>query len=108
MEIMDVHLTEHPDEGVVSVIYMFQTIGILVGPKCIRRLLRLMGRETIFSQINLTILGLKKYLKPNLIMDFSFTRSNQVWYTDITYIPMKHGFLYLAAHIDLYSRKIFD
>ena len=106
MEIMDVHLTEHPDEGVVSVIYMFQTIGLIVGPKRIRRLLRLMGRETIFRRKNLTKSGLKQYIKPYLLRDLSVSRSNQVWCTDITYIPMKHGFLYMTAYIDVYSRKI--
>ena len=106
MHIMDAHLTEHPDEGVVSVILMFQTIGIIVGPKRIRRLLRLMGRETIFRRKNLTKSGLKQYIKPYLLRNLSVVRSNQVWCTDITYIPMKHGFLYLTAYIDVYSRKI--
>ena len=106
MHIMDAHLTEHPDEGVVSVTLMFQTIGIIVGPKRIRRLLRLMGRETIFRRKNLTKSGLKQYIKPYLLRNLSVIRSNQVWCTDITYIPMKHGFLYLTAYIDVYSRKI--
>lgn len=103
---MDVHLTEHPYEGVVSVIYNFQTIGILVSTKRSRRLLRLMGRTTIFRRKNLTKSGLKQYIKPYLLKDLSVSRSNQVWCTDITYIPMKHGFLYLTAYIDVYSRKI--
>ena len=50
MDIMDAHLTEHPDEGVVSVIYMFQTIGIIVGLNRIRGLLRLMGHKTIYRK----------------------------------------------------------
>ena len=65
-----------------------------------------MGRETIFRRKNLTKSGLKQYIKPYLLRNLSVVRSNQVWCTDITYIPMKHGFLYLTAYIDVYSRKI--
>ena len=70
MAIMDTHSTEHLDEGVVSVILMFQTIGIIVGLKRIRRLLRLMGRETIFRRKNLTKSGLKKIYKALSAMEF--------------------------------------
>jgi putative transposase len=65
-----------------------------------------MGRETIFRRKNLTKSGLKQYIKPYLLRILSVVRSNQAWCTDITYIPMKHGFPYLTAYIDVYGRKI--
>jgi putative transposase len=106
MEIMDKHLTSHPTEGVKSLVYLFVSMSYLVGPKRIRRLLRLMGRQTIYRRKNLTKAGLKEFIKPYLLKGLQITRANQVWCTDITYIPMKHGFMYMTAIIDVYSRKI--
>ena len=45
---------------------------------------------------------------PYLLRDLVIDRPNQVWATDITYIPMKKGFMYLTAVIDLYSRKVMN
>jgi putative transposase len=106
MEIMDKHLTAHPTEGVISMVLFFIARGYPVGPKRIRRLLRIMGRQTIYRRKNLTKQGLKEFIRPHLLKGLEITHSNQVWCTDITYIPMKHGFMYLTAIIDVYSRKI--
>lgn len=106
MEIMDKHLTEHPTEGVLSIVLFFIARGYPVGPKRIRRLLKLMGRQTIYRRKNLTKQGLKMFIKPYLLKGLSITRANQVWCTDITYIPMRNGFMYMTAIIDVYSRKI--
>lgn len=103
---MDKHLTEHPTEGVVSLVYFLVARHYPVGPKRIRRLLRLMGRHTIYRRKNLTKQGLKMFIKPYLLNGMKITHANQVWCTDITYIPMKQGFMYLTAIIDVYSRKI--
>ena len=46
------------------------------------------------------------FIKPYLLNGLNITHAGQVWCTDITYIPMKHGFMYLTAIIDVYSRKI--
>jgi putative transposase len=106
MEIMDKHLTHHPTEGVKSLVYLFQARNYCVGPKRIRRLLRIMGRQTIYRRKNLTKAGLKEFIKPYLLKGLNITHPNQVWCTDITYIPMRHGFMYMTAIIDVYSRKI--
>ena len=103
---MDKHLTVHPTEGVVSMIILLRELGHVVGPKRIRRLFRLMGRQTLYRRKNLTKLGLKKFIKPYLLRGMDITRPNQVWCTDITYIPMRKGFMYMTAIIDVYSRKI--
>lgn len=106
MQIMDQHLTSHPTEGVRSLVLFFIARNYPVGPKRIRRLLRIMGRQTIYRRRNLTKQGLKEYIKPYLLRGLTPSRANQVWCTDITYIPMKHGFMYMTAIIDVYSRKI--
>lgn len=106
MAIMDKHLTEHPTEGVMSLVYYLRDFGYRVNPKRIRRLLKLMGRETIYRRKNLTKMGLKEYIKPYLLRGLDITHANQVWCTDLTYIPMKKGFMYMTAIMDVYSRKI--
>lgn len=106
MQLMDAHLLEHPTEGVQSMVYFLADKGQQVNPKRIRRLFKKMGYEAIFRRRNLTKLGLAKYRHPYLLRNLNITHANQVWCTDITYIPMKKGFLYLTAIMDVYSRKI--
>jgi putative transposase len=106
MDIMDRHLTKHPTEGVVSMVYLLTGLGFIVGPKRIRRLFKIMGRTTIYRRKNLTKSGLREFIKPYLLKGVRVTHANQVWCTDITYIPMKRGFMYMTAIIDVYSRKI--
>lgn len=55
---------------------------------------------------NLTKLGLKKFIKPYLPGGLKITRPNQVWCTDITYIPMRKGIIYLTAIMDIFCRQI--
>ena len=104
--IMDRHLTDHPTEGVVSMVHLLTALGLHVGPKRIRRLLKLMGRQTIYRRKNLTEQGWKEFIKPYLLRGLANTRANQVWCTDITYVSIKKGFMYLTAIIDVYSHKI--
>ena len=80
--------------------------GFPIGPKRIRRLFRLMNYHTIYRRKNLTKLGLREYIKPYLLRGLEINRPNQVWCTDITYIPMRKGFMYLTAIMDVFSRKI--
>jgi putative transposase len=106
MNIMDRHLVKHPTEGIRSMVTLMREKGYPVGRKRIRRLFRLMGHQTIYRRKNLTKIGHREFIKPYLLRDLAITRPNQVWSTDITYIPMKQGFMYLTAIIDVYSRKI--
>lgn len=106
MDIMDKHLTLHPTEGVESMVLLLRNLGYPIGPKRIRRLFRIMGRQTIYRRKNLTKAGLKEFIRPYLLRNLKITRANQVWCTDITYIPMKSGFMYMTAIIDVYSRKV--
>lgn len=106
MNMMDKHLLNHPTEGVESMIDLLKSLGYWVGPKRIRRLFGIMGWQTIYRKKNLTKLGLKQFIKPYLLRNLEITHANQVWCTDITYIPMAKGFMYMIAFIDVYSRKI--
>lgn len=106
MRLMDEHYLKRPTEGVIRVQDFLITLGIFVNHKRIRRLLRLMGLMAIYPKRNLSKLGLRKYIRPYLLKGLNIDRPNQVWAIDITYIPMKGGFLYLTAIIDIYSRYI--
>lgn len=106
MRIMDEHLLTHPTEGVRSMVHLLKDHHYNVNPKRIRRLFGVMGYRAIYARRNLSKLGLAQYIKPYLLRGMKITRPNQVWCTDITYIPMRRGFLYLTAVMDVYSRKI--
>jgi putative transposase len=106
MRIIDEHYINHPTEGVLRMQDMLFALGFVVNHKRVRRLLRLMGLMAIYPKKNLSKLGLKKYIHPYMLKGLDINRPNQVWAIDITYIPMKNGFLYLTAIIDVYSRYI--
>jgi len=106
MKKMDMHYLDHPTVGVLRMQDYLRDQGYEVNHKRVRRLLRLMGLMAIFPKRNLSKLGHKKYIHPYLLKGLKILRPNHVWAIDITYIPMKHGFLYLTAIIDLYSRYI--
>jgi len=106
MQKMDEHYLKHPTAGVLRMQDFLFSIGFLVNHKRVRRLLRKMGLMAIYPKRNLSKLGLAKYIRPYLLKGLKIDRPNQVWAIDITYIPMKKGFMYLTAIIDLYSRYV--
>ncbi len=106
MRIMDEHYLKHPTEGVIRMQDLLFALGFVVNHKRVRRLLRLMGLMAIYPKKNLSKLGLKKYIHPYLLKGLDINRPNQVWSIDISYLPMKNGFLYITAIIDVYSRYI--
>ncbi len=106
MRSMDQLFLEDPTLGVLGMQDALKDQDLHYNVKRIRRLLRLMGIEPIYPRKNLSRLGKAKYIRPYLPGDLAITRPNQVWAIDITYIPMKNGFMYLTAIIDIYSRFI--
>lgn len=106
MNEIDKEHTEHPTKGVEGMVDHLSLQGFPVGPKRIRRLMRKMGITAIYPKKNLSKLGKPQYRMPYLLRGLDITHSNQVWSIDITYIPMQHGFMYLTAIIDVYSRSI--
>lgn len=106
MNIMDRLFLEDPTLGVLGMQDELRQMQIFYNDKRIRRLMRKMGLDPIYPKRNLSRLGLAKYIHPYLLRGLSIVRPNQVWAIDITYIPMRNGFMYLTAIIDLYSRYI--
>lgn len=81
-------------------------IGIHVSRDRIRRLMRLMGIEGKAPGRQTTVRHPGHKIYPNLLRSLEVERPNQVWCTDITYIPMVHGSMYLVCIMDWFSRKI--
>jgi len=106
MRLMDKHYLYHPTYGVLQMQDFLLLLGFVVNVKRVRRLLRKMGIMAIYPKRNLSKLGSAKYIRPYLLRGLKAVRPNQVWAVDITYIPMKGGFMYLTAIIDLYSRYV--
>jgi len=106
MLLMDKHYLKHPTHGVFQMQDFLMQEGFKVNHKRVRRLLRKMGLMAIYPQKNLSKLGSTKYIYPYLLKNLVANRPNQIWAIDITYIPMSHGFMYLTAIIDHYSRFV--
>lgn len=106
MHMIDAEYTAHPDMGVPSMTAYLRNKGKKCGPKRVRRLMRLMGLEAIYPKPRTSIPNKRHEVYPYLLRDVEITRPNQVWSTDITYIRLKHGFAYLVAIMDWYSRKV--
>ena len=80
--------------------------GHRVNRKRIQRLMRAMGLQAIYRRPRTSQPGLGHKVHPYLLGGMEFTRPNQVWAADITYVPMARGFLYLVAIMDWYSRYV--
>jgi putative transposase len=83
-----------------------QEQGFKVGRELVARLMRLMGLEAQYQKPKLSKASHENKVFPYLLRGVKIDRCNQVWSTDITYIPMKKGFLYLVAVMDWYSRYV--
>jgi putative transposase len=84
------------------------SLGIDVNIKRVRRLMQLMDLKTIYKKPNKSLPNKEHEKYPYLFKDLIITHRNQVWATDITYIPVHRGFMYLMAVVDLYSRKVLN
>ena len=77
-----------------------------VNRKRVQRLMRVMGLEAIYPKPRLSTAGKGHRIYPYLLRGVKVVRPDQVWSTDITYVPMASGFMYLAAVIDWFSRYV--
>ena len=80
--------------------------GCAIGRDHVRRLMRLMGLEAIYPKKRLSLRNKEHRVYPYLLRDLAIVRPDQVWCSDITYIRLKHGFGYLAAVMDWFSRYV--
>ncbi len=109
MEAIDKQFMDHPYYGVERMTdYLNLDLGYGVNIKRVRRLYKLMNLQTIYAKPKTTKRNPEHFIYPYLLKGLEIKRPNQVWQTDITYIPMYRGFMYMAAIIDVYSRKILN
>lgn len=96
----------HPFYGYRKINKALEIVGFNVTEKQVRTAMHKLGISAIYPKPNLSIANKKHEKYPYLLRNLKFVKINQVWATDITYIKLKGGFVYLSAIIDLYSRKI--
>jgi len=106
MELMDNHIMEEPTAGVLTMQSMLKDKGVYAGRERVRPLMRKAQIRPVYPRRHLSKLKDNQYIYPYLLRDIVIGKPNQVWEIDITYIPMKQGFMYLTAIIDVYSRFI--
>ena len=106
MQEIDRAFTQWPFLGVRQMRDYLVLLGYGVGRKRVRRLMRLMGLEAVYQKPKTSVPNPEHKRYPYLLRDLAITCPNQVWCADITYIPMRKGFLYLVAVMDWYSKKV--
>jgi len=106
MRLIDEQYMKTPFYGYLKITAWLRRQNHLVNKKRVARLMRLMGLQAVFPGRKTTIPAKEHKIYPYLLRGLAITRPNQVWSTDITYIPMVKGFMYLAAVIDWYSRYV--
>ena len=80
--------------------------GVSIGRRHVRTLMKKMGIEAIYRRPNTSKAAPGHKIYPYLLRGLKIERNNQVWAMDITYIPMTRGFIYLAAVVDVFSRRV--
>jgi putative transposase len=106
MRLMDHQYLATPFYGSRRMAVWLTRLGYRVNRKRVQRLMRIMGLRTIYRRPNTSKPSPEHKVYPYLLQGVEITRPNQVWATDITYIPMARGFLYLVAIMDWYSRYV--
>ena len=106
MRVIDEQYMKTPFYGYRKMTVLLRRQNYLVNEKRVARLMRLMGLQAVFPGRKTTIPAQGHKIYPYLLRGLKITRPNQVWSTDITYIPIANGFMYLTAVIDWYSRYV--
>jgi putative transposase len=107
MRRLDEQYTATPFYGVERMTAVLRREGLVVGHNRVRRLLRWMGLEALYPKPRLSVPGGPEHrVPPYLLRGVRIERPNQVWSADITYIRLAHGFAYLVAVLDWFSRYV--
>ena len=106
MRKLDQQYTRTPFYGVRKLTVWLRKLGYGVNPKRVRRLMRQMGLESIYPKPRLSDPAPGHRIYPYRLRGLQIVRPNQVWATDITYIRMRQGFVYLVAILDWFSRYV--
>jgi putative transposase len=106
MRLIDEEFTEHPFYGTRRMTAFLRHKGENVNRKRVRRLMRKMDLEAVYTKPRLSKSHPEHRIYPYLLKGLEIIKPNQVWCTDITYIRLTHGFVYLVAIMDWYSRYV--
>lgn len=106
MRLIDEQYLRRPFFGSRKMTLWLGQQGYEVNRKRVQRLMRLMGIEAIYRKPRTTIRNVENKVYPYLLRNVEITHPDQVWSTDITYIPLRRGFMYLVAIMDWFSRHI--
>uniref|UniRef100_UPI00374DBF4E IS3 family transposase n=1 Tax=Mucilaginibacter sp. TaxID=1882438 RepID=UPI00374DBF4E len=108
MRLLDEQYYATPFYGVRRLKVWLQRQGITVNRKRLLRLMNQMGWQTLFRRKSTSDPDKQNKVYPYLLKGLQIERANQVWATDITYVPMHKGFMYLCAVIDLHTRFVLN
>jgi putative transposase len=108
MRRIDALFLEYPFYGSRQMAKALQREGCIAGRHRVRRLMRLMGLRTVYQNPRTSDPHPDHKIYPYLLRGLAITRANQVWCADITYIPMRRGFLYLVAIMDWHTRRVLN
>lgn len=106
MQLIDAEYTKKPYYGSPRLTEYLKKSGYSINIKRIKRLMRVMGIEAIYQKPRLSVANIAHKKYPYLLKGLTIDRPNLVWCSDITYIPMTGGFMYLVAIMDWYSRFV--
>jgi len=106
MRLLDEQFFKTPFYGVRRLTVWLQSLGYAINRKRVKRLMDLMGWQTIYRKPWLSKPDKEHKVYPYLLKGLDINHANQVWAMDITYVPMKRGFMYLTAIIDLHTRYV--
>lgn len=106
MRLLDELHLEDPTRGTRRMSVELKAMKQLVGRYKVRTLMRRMRLKCVFRQPRTTVIDAVKYKHPYLLRGLRIERPHQVWAIDITYIPMRSGYMYMCAIIDLHSRYL--
>jgi putative transposase len=106
MSLIDRQYTATPFFGVRKMTAMLRRDGHAVNDKRVRRLMRVMGLEAIYPRPRTSLKNQANPVYPYLLKGLLIDRPDQVWATDITYIPLQRGWAYVAAVMDWWSRYV--
>ena len=106
MRLIDAQFLETPWYSSRQMARHLRRAGYVVGRKRVRRLMAKMGLVPIYQRPRTTVPNPEHRVFPYLLRDMAIDRLNQVWCADITYLPMRRGFLYLVAVMDWATRKV--
>ncbi len=106
MRVIDEQYTKTPFYGWPRMTAQLQRLGYEVNHKRVQRLMQFMGLQAVYPKPKTTVPDKENKIYPYLLRDLAICRPNHVWASDITYIRMHQGFMYLVAVMDWFSRFV--